>query len=327
MTPLVSVIVTTYNQAPYIEETLRSVLAQTYEHREVIVVDDGSTDDTPARLARFDASIRCIRQRNQGVAGSRNTGVQHARGQLVAFLDGDDLWEPEKLAIQVHAFEAHPASGLIAVDAAEFCGSGILRSSTLPWQKSFLRANQGGLATVRCHRELLYGNFIGTTSQVMVPARVIRAVGLSDTRFNVSSDYDLYIRIAARHEFTFVNEVLVRRRYLETSASGPAQRRPLVWGQDVIEILKKHLRDNSHEGRELIKSILPQRILATAEAAYYYGSDQDRAWATRYLLRLAARNPGALGPCLFLAGLWTPRAVRAAVRPFVRKMLPVELVA
>src|SRR6266542_3165879 len=127
--PLVSVIVTTYNQAAYIGETLASVFAQTHEPAEVIVVDDGSTDDTAQQVNRFKGRVHYIYQENQGVAGSRNTGIRAARGELLAFLDGDDVWEREKLAEQVAAVAQYPDSGIIAVDGVQFSEAGILNSS------------------------------------------------------------------------------------------------------------------------------------------------------------------------------------------------------
>lgn len=116
----VSVVITTFNQAPYIRETVEAALQQMYPSREILVVDDGSTDETPAILAPYRDAITYIRQPNQGVAGARNTGVRHARGELVAFLDGDDLWDAEKLEVQVAAADLEPRAGLIAVDGIEF---------------------------------------------------------------------------------------------------------------------------------------------------------------------------------------------------------------
>ena len=124
MHPTVSAVVTTYNQASYIVATLESVLGQTYPPYEVIVVDDGSTDETPERIGRFGERVRYIRQANQGVAASRNTGVAHARGDYIALLDGDDLWEPEKLAVQITAAHDFPQSGLIVANGVEFDDSG-----------------------------------------------------------------------------------------------------------------------------------------------------------------------------------------------------------
>jgi len=186
MKPLVSVVITTYNQAQYIAETVLSALNQTYPHREVIVVDDGSTDGTGARLAPFRDRVVLVRQENQGVAASRNTGVRSAKGELIAFLDGDDLWEPHKLAVQVAAYQAHPRSGLIAVDACTFSGSEVLRKSSLPWGTT-LSAGEGAVSTGRLHDDLLRGQLIATTSQVMIPARVLEAVGPSDGRLSTQA--------------------------------------------------------------------------------------------------------------------------------------------
>ena len=116
MTPLVTAVVTTYNQGPYIGAALGSVLAQTHRPLEIIVVDDGSTDDTPERVDRSRDRVVYLRQPNQGVAAARNTGVRQATGELIAFLDGDDLWEPEKLELQINAAVRHPESGLIVAN-------------------------------------------------------------------------------------------------------------------------------------------------------------------------------------------------------------------
>src|SRR5215472_1117351 len=124
MPPLISVIVTTYNQSVYIAQTLHSVFEQTYEPFEVIVVNDGSTDDTEERIQPFKDQLTYVFQANQGVAGSRNTGVRNARGEFLAFLDGDDVWEKDKLSLQVAAASRHPDAGLIAVNGVKLNESG-----------------------------------------------------------------------------------------------------------------------------------------------------------------------------------------------------------
>src|SRR5437763_447547 len=108
----VSVIIPAYNFARYVPEAIDSVLAQTYAPFEVIVVDDGSTDDTPKVLAAYGNRIRAIRQVNQGVAAARNTGLAAAGGEYVAFIDSDDTWEPRKLQLQMDRFDADPDLGL-----------------------------------------------------------------------------------------------------------------------------------------------------------------------------------------------------------------------
>lgn len=317
MNPLVSVVVTTYNQASYLEQTLTSVFAQTYHPYEVIVVDDGSTDDTPSRVALFMDRIIYVRQENQGVAGSRNTGIHKARGEYIAFLDGDDLWYPEKLSIQVAEAIRHPRSGLIVVDGVRFEESGTLEDTLFigPACKD-ISEGEGS-----CYHMLLQGQFISTTSQVMVPARVFGTVGLSDRSFRRASDYDLYIRIAEHYDFTVIKKRLCKWRYLPTSASGPSSLRFFTYLLEDVAILKKHRRKTTGNDRNLICGILEKKLADGIERIYRFGLETDRGLATRYLLALLAVNPMPPIPALFLGGLWCPDSVKRRLAPTVRRIL------
>src|ERR1700730_233454 len=120
--PRVSVIIPAYNTAHYIEATLESVLAQTFPDYEVIVVNDGSPD-TPALervILKYESRIRYIKQENRGLAGARNTGIRLARGELLAFLDSDDIWVPDYLASQLKLFEETPSLDVVYSDALHF---------------------------------------------------------------------------------------------------------------------------------------------------------------------------------------------------------------
>jgi glycosyltransferase involved in cell wall biosynthesis len=311
MKPSVSVVITTYNQAEFIADTVRSALNQTYPHREVIVVDDGSTDETVARLAPFRDSVTLVRQENQGVAGSRNTGVRSATGDLIAFLDGDDLWEPDKLSVQVAAYDAHPRSGLIVVDACVFSGTEVLRKSSLPWGTT-LSACEGAVATFRCYDELLRATLISTTSQVMIPARVLEAVGPSDGRFKFASDYDLYLRIAAQYDITFVRQVLTRWRYLPTSASGPSDFRAFRYLAEDVAVLKKHLGITTRTRRRLVRQIMRTKTFVASRDAYYRRRDDDGGWCREYLINLWGKNRSNVWPLIFYAALSSPHAFQRA---------------
>lgn len=317
MLPLVSVIVTTYNQGPYIESTLRSVFEQTYRRYELIVVDDGSTDDTSDRLTSFPNRLEYIRQPNQGVAGARNTGVARARGELLAFLDGDDLWEPEKLEAQVEAARRHPASGLLATDGVQFDDGATLRTSLIGERLRPLLEGQPEI-TGSCYRDLLLGNLIATMSQVMVPRAVLEAVGLSDVRLPLASDWDLYLRIAARHDITILNRPLVRWRYLSSSASGPHNLRRLRWAADEIAILQKHLALAPGDCRPLIRDELRWKVPDTAHAAFQVGRTIDRRMGQRYLLGLVRRNPLSLTAGILLVVLCLPHALTRRIRRATR---------
>jgi glycosyltransferase involved in cell wall biosynthesis len=114
--PLISVIVPAYNTSRTIAETLDSVLAQTFEDYEVVVVDDGSPDDVAELVARSYPQVRLVRQENRGLAGARNTGIKEAKGEYVAFLDSDDVWLPRKLELQVEQIKTHPEADVFYAD-------------------------------------------------------------------------------------------------------------------------------------------------------------------------------------------------------------------
>lgn len=317
-TPTVSAVITTYNQARYIGATIASVLAQTYRDVEIIVVDDGSTDRTEAELGPYRSRVNYIRQPNRGVAAARNVGIRHATGRLLAFLDGDDLWEPDKIRWQREVADAHPESGLIVTDGMEFGPDGTIRESL--FNPSIVpRFKDGDTLTLRCYRELIIQNLITTTSQVMVPRTVIDRIGVSDERFPVSSDWDLYLRIAAEFEVTFLKACLVRYRYLATSASGPRALRSFRWGLDEIRVLRKHVRLAAPEMQEVVRTELARRTRAIAEEAYYYNTGGDRSWARRYLLKLAIRNPTSRSAVAYLVGAWAPRGFTRRFGRLVRR--------
>lgn len=115
--PTVSVVIPTYNRAKYVTETIDSVLSQSYTDYEIIVVDDGSTDNTREALAPYMDRIRYIHQQNSGVSAARNRGIKAARGKWIAFLDSDDIWLPEKLAVQIKDISKYPGVCLHTTNA------------------------------------------------------------------------------------------------------------------------------------------------------------------------------------------------------------------
>lgn len=311
MTSLVTVIVTAYNVEPYVGQALESVLAQSHEPLEVVVVDDGSTDRTGAVCSRFADRIHYVRQANRGAAAARNTAIRHARGELLAFLDGDDLWDREHVATQVAAAVRFPLSGLIASNGIEFAGDRIVKPSLLTSVGAdLIRRSTTPVWHGTCYAELLAGTPISTASQVMVPRRVFEAVGLWDSRFRVSHDYDLYLRIAARFPITLVGHSSVNWRRRSDGLSGPDDLRYFNWRRDVAAILRKQLATADPAHRPLIQHLLQARVGEIALETYYRGHRRDRLWAIGYLTRLAvtSRRPHLVIP--YLAGLICPAPIR-----------------
>ena len=125
LSPKVSVIIPAYNSERYVGDSLQSVLDQTFHDYEVIVVDDGSTDETKARVLAARGPVRYIHQSNQGPAAARNTGIGAARGELICFLDADDSWTHDKLQMQVEFMDRNPGVGLVFADEEEFDDVGV----------------------------------------------------------------------------------------------------------------------------------------------------------------------------------------------------------
>jgi glycosyltransferase involved in cell wall biosynthesis len=199
----VSVIIPVYNQAGYLRQAIDSVLAQTYTDFELIVVDDGSTDDTPAVIARFGGRIRAFRKPNGGFATALNLGIRSSRAAWVAWLSADDLWTPEKLARQMTAVRNSGPVGLVFTDFLKIGPDGsVLERVHAPDQLSTPRAT---------FLHLLRGCYVNG-STVLIPRAVLEELGLFGERERLAADYDLFLRIAARHAILHVPEPLVLYR-------------------------------------------------------------------------------------------------------------------
>jgi glycosyltransferase involved in cell wall biosynthesis len=208
--PLVSVVIPTFNAAAFVEQAVQSALTQSYKSLEVIVVDDGSTDTTSDALQPFRERITYIHQSNQGPSAARNRGIRTARGELIAFLDADDVWMPEKLAEQVCAITATPRLGLVHSDVLEG-----------DYQSQQYRARGDGREFVGdCYARLFVGNRI-ITSSVLLRRTVVEELGMFDERISKPSaeDYDLWLRIARSYEFGFSARPLVYYRLHANNAS------------------------------------------------------------------------------------------------------------
>lgn len=205
--PTVSVCITSYNHAQYLPETLDSVLRQTYADFEIIVADDGSTDDSLTLLAdyqrRYPEKVHCLwhpDHQNKGISATFNLAAQQARGDYLAWLGSDDIWLPEKLAKQVSFLSSQPESGMVYSPAF------ILDSTGRQYPQFII----GGEQYEDVWRRLLVSNFI-CASAVLIRRACLDEVGLLDEEL-VYSDWELWIRIAARYRVGVVAEPLVLYR-------------------------------------------------------------------------------------------------------------------
>ncbi len=200
-TPLVSVVIPTYNRAGLLTEAVESVIAQTFQDWELIVVDDGSTDSTKERIARFDDTrIRYLGQDNRGVSHARNRGAEMARGAWIAFLDSDDLWKPRKLQRQMERLQANSNYRLCHTDEIWF------RDGRRLNQKKIHR-KRGGWIYEDCLRLCVV-----SPSSILLTRSVWERFGGFDEKFPVCEDYELWLRLSCRLPFLHVAEPLLVKR-------------------------------------------------------------------------------------------------------------------
>ena len=261
MVPRVSVVIPTYNRWPMVGEAIESVLGQTYPGFELIVVDDGSTDDTVAQLGKYRSRLRLFSQVRKGVSAARNVGAGEARGSLLAFLDSDDLWRPTKLAFQADFMELHPE---IAVCQTEEI-----------WIRNGVRVNPRAI-----HRKPAGDIFLPSLdlclvspSAVMMRRDLFVALGGFDEALPVCEDYDLWLRIAIDHQVALIPEPLVIKR------GGHAdQLSHSVWGMDRFRViaLQKLLRsDISRARREAAVDVLRRKVRILAQGARKRGKEPE----------------------------------------------------
>ena len=319
--PLVSVIIPAYNSGPYLAETIESALGQTYPHREIIVVDDGSTDDTGSRVARYGAAVTYIRQEPAGVGAARNRGLAAARGEYIALLDHDDLWEPDKLAVQVAVAARHPESGLIVCDGVEFDGPRILARHLLaPEYRRALAGAPGGEITRHIYLDLVQGAAIRCPAQTLIPRAVMQKLGPLSTARNEATDTDYYLRIARGHAVTFHHHPLTRWRYLPTSSSGPEEGRMLRWGTLIAPVLAREARRAAVEDRPAVRAALRALVRRQARDAYYYGRRHDLTRARASLWTVMRHAPLDAHALAYLAALWLPEPISSFGGRAARRM-------
>lgn len=195
--PVVSVVIPAYNAAWCVRKAIDSVLAQEFREFELLVVDDGSTDDTAAVLALYGDAIRVVRQRNGGLSNARNAGIRESRGEFVAFLDADDWWLPEKLGRQIALMRERPDLGFISNAARVEDSDGRLLSvwPCARWDGSFL-----------VHLFSSNGDVAGSGSAVLARRALFRLVGGFDETLRSLEDVDMWMRLGAVADYACIQE-------------------------------------------------------------------------------------------------------------------------
>lgn len=209
--PKVSIILPTYNRAHLLKRSIKSVLQQTYTNFELIVVDDGSTDNTPNIVKSFkDGRIHFIRQKKrEGANNARNKGIKSSTGNLIAFQDSDDKWMKQKLEKQVNAIiDSDISVGVVYVKSINY-KNGV---------KTFIPKDKVKIKDGDIFKQLLKGNFI-STPMILTRREYLEKVGLFDENLHRLQDWDLCIRLSQKYKFRYINEPLLLAYHSKDSIS------------------------------------------------------------------------------------------------------------
>lgn len=301
--PSVSVIIPAYNVSRYIAQTVGSVLSQTFRKYEIIVVNDGSpdTEDLEHALEPYRSQVVYLKQPNGGPSNARNTGVRHARGEYVAFLDGDDLWVPEFLATQMRALHQDPSLDLIYSNAGVIRGT---RQATWSMMDQCPSEGQATLENLLAERCNIF------TSSVVVRRSAVLDVGGFDETFLRAEDFDLWIRLArSGKRIAYHRQRLIWRRLTDDGLTSD----PTALLEGAVQVLRK-TRSCAGLTPDLITLI--DARMAHHEAAINYAKGKACMFAGQYrqaeehFQRLSGTYAGAKARAIILCLRISPSLAR-----------------
>jgi glycosyltransferase involved in cell wall biosynthesis len=219
--PLISVVIPAYNCAQYIEAALDSVVSQSYNRMEIIVVNDGSTDDTARKVETY-PGVKCIHQPNGGLPNARNTGIRASRGDYIALLDGDDIWPVNKLWEQMEFIAAHPECGLLFGNARRFSDDGWTEPPL--FERYALNREFFGhdYLVIDPLSKLLAMNFI-PVGTVVVRKDWLYQANLFDESLRRVEDWDIWLRVALHHPMAYSPKVWKLKRVHSTNLSNDTE--------------------------------------------------------------------------------------------------------
>ncbi len=247
ISPEISIIIPTYNSEKTIRETIESVLKQTFINWELIIINDGSTDSTLEIASNFtDSRIQVFSYPHGGGNCSRNRGFKHALGELISFLDADDLWTPDKLESQFNALQSNPEASVA-----------YSWTNCIDENGHFLRRGSYITANGNVYAQLLIINFLEHGSNPLIKREAFNAVGGFDESLNAGQDWDLYLRLAAKYNFVAVPFPQILYRVSSNSLSSNVARleaacltvldRAFNHTSESLQYLKKHSLANLYK--------------------------------------------------------------------------------
>jgi glycosyltransferase involved in cell wall biosynthesis len=284
--PLVSVVIPTYNCGEYIRASVESALAQTHRPIEVVVLDDGSTDDTRERLRAYGGRIKYIYQPNRGLSAARNAAIAAAEGDVIALLDADDLCAPRRVERQVSLLCANPNVGFVACQApimdqdGKLTGKKYSRRAVFAYNEDVVIGRDAAL-----RRYLQDGFFLPTT--VLMRRSVLDAVGGYDESLRVAEDLDLMLKLLQVCDMGYINEALYFYRRGRTASLSATRQKTCAGSLHVLERFAQSPGGSVPEVRRVLNAEMARKH---ALRAAFLIRDHDKQGACEHLATAARQH-------------------------------------
>jgi glycosyltransferase involved in cell wall biosynthesis len=285
---MISVIIPSYNCSQTICTTLESLFAQHYKNLEVIVVDDGSNDDTKEVLRPYQGKIHYIFQENRGIASARNAGINASKGKYIAFLDADDLCAKNRFSLQMQCFELFPEIGMVFSDFEMFSDRGTIYNSgikkyfgvfdlyRIDFQDIFREVH-----TINSGERVYKGKILDTMflsnlalpSTVLLKKEISSKVGILNEIYKHNTDYDFFLRISEQYEICYIDMPLLRYRVWEGNIS--LTQKAARNEQEILDIIEDFLQNNElffRENPKLVKKRISQLQYSLGYAHFSEGN-------------------------------------------------------
>lgn len=280
--PLVSIITPLYNGQEFIGQSIESALAQTYRNFELLIINDGSKDGSYEAVSPYlkDPRLIYIERENGGVGAARNTALARASGKYIAFLDQDDLWTTDKLAVQVPVLEQNPDIALVYSNQ-DFIGDDN-KIIDYPWETGI---------SGYCFREMIEKNWISVLT-VLVRKSVIDEVGPFKEDISGTDDYEMWLRVTLKHKIEYIDQILAHYRFHEVNFSKNLFKMTELFLKALTYVLNEHPEAIRIAGGNLVKSRMHK--LHHQLGDYYSWQAQDYQSGRDHYFKAILHNPYGL---------------------------------
>ena len=321
--PKVSVLIPAYNCGAYLPAAIESVLTQSYRNFEIIVVNDGSIDDTEKVLLPYRNRLVYLASQNLGASAARNKGFAISRGDLIAYLDADDIWQRDKLAWQVELFEANPDIGVCFTDftffGEQFEGDRGFKerdSALLSYPSRQIGTRSHVLTSPLLLEDFLVHQAFPKPSVTMVRRECLDRVGGFDESLQVCEDTQMYLRLAKYFKFAYVDEPLVRRRVRRDTLASSADSHRYAWVHiKMLENLENWIPLSVRE-----KSIATKLLSSYCFAAGYTEFADGHLLASRQHLERSLKTHASLRALLYFVMTFLPSEWIKTLRLWKRQL-------